>query len=90
MQFTIEPITGHTRSFTFHGQLVGRTHQITTPEGRLLTVAEAHDWEGEHPSGDPYDPICVGTYDDPAQAEREIEDRAINYANKEAVIDSGA
>lgn len=63
--------------------MVGTVTRLDIP-GReyALYVAAAHDWDGEHgtdPVGQ-YDPIMVGTYDDPEQAAREVVDRAPDTA----------
>lgn len=60
--------------FSVNGDLIGVTYEIPTVAGPRW-LAEAHDWDNGNVDGD-FDPITIGVFDDPDQANGEIEQRA--------------
>jgi hypothetical protein len=78
----LRTVATHVR-VTIGSIVVGTVTRVEIPGREYpLYVASAHDWDGEHGQdpADHYDPIVVGAYDDPEQADREVRDRAPDTA----------
>lgn len=64
-----------------YATLIGRIYALQVGGDRMAFVLESHDWDADTDAylsgeGDGYDPITVGTYQDPTEAEAELERRA--------------
>jgi hypothetical protein len=65
-----------TEFFDNDHRTVGKHWKVPTGNGSSTWLTEAHDWNnGRDAETFVYDPVTLGAYDDPTQAEREINDR---------------